>query len=336
MLPKVSMRRIAYIPYDEPGRGNAYTFRMRDILSRFGQVKSFPGTWRAIRQIPAQGRLDAIVVNWEENIVLDRVSGRLVWHRILRLFGRAALMRLVARKTIFVRHNVYPHAVAEQSKKNTKRCIDWYEKLFDVVLTHSGAHAIDGRQYCPHPLYERVPTQDVSCQYSLPGRFVVIFGQIAPYKRIAEFADRLPDDINLVVIGSVGDKSYCEELASRRQRNFFFFPGYISEQQAQYVIERSSAVVICHADEDVVVSGTFFYALSIPKTVVAIATPFMQWVNERLRPGVLHLASDWEDLIAKSLECQAGQPEVTAQDEIQAEFGDEVLAATLGRVLGVH
>lgn len=330
------MRRIAYIPFDEPGRGNAYTSRMREIFARFGQVESFPGIWRTILQIPKKGRLDVIVTNWEENNLLDKDSGRLVWDRIPRLFVRAALMRIVAKKTIFVRHNVYPHAAAEKSKKNTKKCIDWYEVMFNVVLTHSGAHAIAGRHYCPHPLYERLPTDDVLCKYPLPQRFVVVFGQIAPYKMIAEFADRLPAEINLVVIGSVGDKGYCDELASRQQRNLFFFPGYISEREAQFIIERSSAVVICHADEDVVVSGTFFYALSIPKKVLAIETPFLLWVNGKLPIGSLRLASDLDGLIANSLESQACTPEVIAQGEIESEFGDNVVAAVLGRVLEVQ
>jgi glycosyltransferase involved in cell wall biosynthesis len=330
------MRRIAYIPFDEPGRGNAYTLRMREIFSRFGRVASFPGIWRTLLQIPKQGRLDAIVTNWEENKLLDVDSGRLVWHRIPRLFVRAALMRLVAKKTIFVRHNVYPHAVAEESKKNTKQCIDWYEAMFSAVLTHSGAHAHAGRHYCPHPLYERLSTDGGSCQYALPERFIVVFGQIAPYKKIAEFADRLPAEINLVVIGSVGDKGYCDELASRQQGNLFFFPGYISEREAQFIIERSLAVVICHADEDVVVSGTFFYALSIPKKVLAIETPFLRWVNGRLPVGWLQLASDLDGLIAISLESQAGTPEVLAQGDIASEFGDDVVAAVLGRVLQVH
>ena len=48
-------------------------------------------------------------------------------------------MKAFARRMIFVRHNNYPHWTAAGSEGAARRLVDAYEKLFDAVITHSGA-----------------------------------------------------------------------------------------------------------------------------------------------------------------------------------------------------
>lgn len=331
---EILVGRIAYIPFYGPGQGNAYTLRMRDILARFGKVEAFPGLWRVFSDLAKNGRLDAIVANWEENQLLSPESGRLMWWSVPRFFARALLMRVVARKTIFVRHNVYPHAAGEKSRKSAKLCIDCYEMLFSVALTHSGAHVARNRIYCPHPLYERVLTNCVDVAAELPEEYFVMFGQIAPYKKIFDLAERLPASVNLVIIGSVGDKAYSEKISSLQRDNVIYAPGYIADEKAQFIIERSKGVIIGHADEDVVVSGTFFYALSMPKKIFAIETPFLRWVGDRLPAGMLQLSANLDGLVAAMTTSEPVAPSKSVAETIQREFGDDAVAAALGRVLG--
>ncbi|MDQ8021984.1 MAG: glycosyltransferase [Moraxellaceae bacterium] len=336
----MTSRRVAYVPFEDVG--NAYTVRMRKLLSEYGQVARFEGAKRAILRLASLQwwRYDSIVVNWAENDIIDRATHRVSLFNVAKLFAKTLVMRLTSRRMVYVRHNKYPHATARGEEQRAQRWIARYERLFDVVLSHSGAEVEGGvRQYCPHPLYERLGSANAAPALpalleDLPAEYFVVFGRILPYKRIEELVDAFPADRHLVVIGPVGNEEYGQRLAARQRANFSFRPGYLSEQDAQAIVSRSAGVLISHADADVVVSGTFFYSMSLLVPVLAVATPFLEWVAPRVGSELLTVARDVPELCAKLAQHQRQPVPPEVARRVDEEFGDRAVSNALRAAIG--
>jgi hypothetical protein len=88
-------------------------------------------------------------------------------------------------------------------------------------------------------------------------------------------------------------------------------------------------VVIAHHSASTIVSGTFFYALSLQRHVFAVRTPFLDWIAPRLGPDILTLADDVEHL-CKLIESSKCAP-LTEESRliVQRELGDEAVRSAL-------
>ena len=321
--------RIGYIPWFENSVEKGYTLRMRELLASLGDVVRFDGVMAAMRN----GRLDWLVVNWTDNDLLDRKTRTVAWRKVAKLFAKTVVLRLATRRLAFVRHNAYPHAVAAGHEADAARWVDRYERLFDVVLTHSGDATQRPRRYCPHPLYHR---NDEPCDRTvidrLPQHYFVVFGRLVRYKRIAELITAFPDDCTLVVIGAVGDRGYAAELVAMARANVVVAPGLITEAEAQAIVANSAALLIAHADADVVVSSSFFFGMSLGVPVRAVATPYLRWIERRVGPVALRLADDIDGL-CRTLDVERSPLSARNLAAIDREFGDATIKAALGEAL---
>jgi glycosyltransferase involved in cell wall biosynthesis len=335
-MPAESPRatRIAYVPFFEASAEKGYTFLMRAALAAFGDVVRYEGvvgTWRR-----HHARLDVLVLNWTDNDLLDRRTKTVAPRKAVKLFAKTIAMRLAAKKLVFVRHNVYPHAVVAGGEANAQRWVDRYEKLFDVVLTHSGDDSQRPRHYCPHPLYRRVePIEDSALLRSLPSRYFVVFGRIVRYKQLERLMAAFPDDQTLLVIGAVGDKAYANELAAIDRPNVLFRPGLIDETEAQTIVLRSAGLLISHADRDVIVSSSFFFAMSLGVPVSAVETPYLRWIAPRVGSSLLRLAPDIDALVHSLRDTPNSDTQATpsSSNAINREFSDETVVRALEHVL---
>lgn len=327
--------RIAYIPHED--MGNAYTDRMRELMAGLGEVGPFAGIKPLLKRWPRTlRRYDAIIINWLDNSMVDYRSGRISLRKVAKLFFRTLLMRAFSRRMVFVRHNNYPHHTAPDSRRAAKRLLDIYETLFDVVLTHSGAATDRKRHYCPHPLYRPVTAtaqRTALVSMGLPEEYFLTFGRIVPYKRIDALIEQYPPNKNLVVAGIVGDAAYAECLAAMRRANFIFLPGRLGEPEAQRLVSSARGIIIANADEDIVVSGTFFYAISFGCPVYAVATPFLRWARERIGDELLVLANDLKELCRMISEAGSRKVSDTTQAAVLREFGDRAVINALTEAL---
>ncbi len=333
-----STRRIAYLPFVEASPEKAYTVRMRELLSGFGRVVPYAGlvaTCLAGLRL-REGRLACVVVNWTDNDLLDRRTRKIAVRKVVRVFARTIAMRLAARRLVFVRHNNYPHAVARGHEAVAARWVDRYERLFDAVLTHSGDERQRSRRYCPHPLYHRiVPRPTASAMQDLPRRYFVVFGRIVPYKKLEVLIDAFPADETLLIIGAIGDRTYAASLERKRRANILVRPGLLSEADAQALVAGAAALLIPHADGDVIVSGSFFYAMTLRVPVVAVEPPFLCWIASRVGPGLLRLAPDVGALCASLPACPSERADVEplATAIVEREFGDATVREAMRRAL---
>jgi glycosyltransferase involved in cell wall biosynthesis len=331
--------RIAYVPYYNVG--NAYVNRMRDVLGQFGTVFQFIRPKQLVKEICLGKfkRYDVSIFNWTENEILDPRTHKVSWINACKVMIKMAFARVASRRLVFFRHNLYPHPTLPQDEKLVKRLLGWYEKVFSLVFVHSGAHLDDGRVYCPHPLYRRATAaastseSDAAVVDGLPEDYFVVFGRIERYKRILELAQTFPSHKNLLIIGPISDEYYGKEIQGLGRTNIFYRPGFLSEAAAQNIILKSSAIVLAHAGENTVVSGSFFYAVSLLVPVLAVETPFLCWVAPRIGAELLVLAPDLPGLVEAARGFERCPNLAHLAPHVNDEFGDEAIANALAPAL---
>ena len=334
--------RIAYAPFTNAH--NAYVPRMHEILGRFGHVERFMRPRQFLDEVKrGRGRFqryDATVFNWIENEFVDEATGTLPAINIVKVFLKTLVARLLSRRLILVRHNTYPHTVKLGHERAAEALVDRYERMFHVVFSHSGAHLEGKRLYCPHPLYwqekQSADVSDSSILSELPGDYFVVFGRIAPYKQVIEMIRGFPAERQLVIIGSVTDKAYGAEVAEAAQRpNVLYRPGYLTDAQAQRIITGSQGIVMAHAGDNTVVSGSFFFAMSLPVPVLAVETPFLNWVAPRVGPELLVVRPDLPALLEAARDYRRPAALEQFLPRLQQLFGDDAVAEALRPGLGI-
>lgn len=321
----LSMNRklsIAYFPFEN--KDNRYTDNFKKILSNFGDIAEAPPLKSVFRRFAVR-RFDVLILNWSDNNFVNKKKGTISIFGVLKEFSRIAVYKIISRKTVFVRHNVYPHDAAESSKQKAIRIIGLYEKCFDLCWVHSGHMVEERRLYVPHPLYEiGGDIHALPAHLHLPEKYFVVFGRIQPYKKIDRLIEILPDDINIVVCGSCPDQEYKKELNALNKANVTIMAEFITDEMARDLILHSSGVVICHAEEDMIVSGSIVFAISLGVPVFAIETPFIAWFHDTVNARMIVAASSFPDLADKMRRCQS---QITDDDIAlsQAHFSDRAV-----------
>lgn len=329
-MPKL---RIGYTPFEN--KENAYTKRTIEILSHLGSVSKTP-TLRDFLRNPFRhkpGSYEFTISNWTENSIINP-KGNLSAIGTLKFILNIALMKIISKKTIFVRHNNYPHNSSTRTAPRAERIIDIAEYFFDHVVTHSGHNESSKRIYIPHPLY-KFPDSAQKGRIN-PGNYFLIFGRILPYKKIERIIEAIPPEISLIIAGSAPDKSYVEKLSSlAATKEIQLIPEFISDEKAMSLAKGSRGIVITHNDNDMIVSGTFFYAVSIGVPVYSVSTPFTEWAANTLKIPGLYVARNIHDLCSKLKYCteQNHSQNIDNQKKIEQLFGDAVIEHKWSEIL---
>jgi beta-1,4-mannosyltransferase len=326
--------RIGYWPFESGA--NAYAKRMRDILGSFGDVSGFPTSVRLFPARPRSRRFDVAIINWLEVKVVN-AKGRPSLRSLCKLFIQTLLFRIQARRLILVRHNRYPHHTQQRYAWFVTKCLDLYERLYDQTVTHSKAEETPSRSYCPHPLYTAADDRSGRLPQNVdlaPGYFVVL-GRFERYKCLEELIHHFPERQRLLIVGDPVDSAYAEELCTLRRPNVRVEPGFLPNELARKVVARSCAMILGHAGDDMVVSGSFFFALSVGKPVFAVETPFIRWAQSALDERSVVSAADLSALCEK---IRGFRPPFSATAPVpspraRAAFGDECVRQHLERVL---
>ena len=73
--------------------------------------------------------------------------------------------------------------------------------------------------------------------------------------------------------------------------------------------------------------------MSMPVPVLAVETPFLQWVRPQVGDDLLLLAPDLERLLERASSFQPSATPADLQQRLRQAFGDETIAAALRPVL---
>jgi len=315
--------RFRFIPNDCDT--NAYSARMVEILGRIGSVGAAPRSWFI------RNRFDAAFVSWYDNRILAP-DGSLSPLRFCKVIMRTLVLRAQARKLIFIRHNRMPHKTKPSDRQLAERLVNVYERwLFECSLIHSPEETVGTRLYCPHPLYKQESTAEVLppqlAAFSTQA-FYVVFGRIEPYKQLEQLIQAFPKDKQLVICGRCSDPDYLASLTRVAPDNVTVLHGFVPDAHAQWLIRRSQGVVINHASDDMIVSASFFYAMSLAQRVFAVATPFLRWASTALGEDVVLVSDDLAGLCRSLSEASSAGPqrEIEPAPAIDQLFGDQTIA----------
>lgn len=243
-----------------------YGFVIRDLLK-----------WRKWKSY----RSSTVFVNWLESGLVNN-NGNMTVICILKVLLRVIIFRLFFSKAIYVKHNNYPHNYNSKNKKSILRIISLLSHFFHKIVVHSPTSVKRNEVYIPHPLYNKLEVKSAKQDISISN--YIVFGRIARYKKIENLVNNFPTEKILSIYGSVKDVDYLKELQliSSDKVNISLFPGYITDDVIKTKLDDSNSLIINHAEEDMIVSGSFFYAISNNISVLAIETPFLKWAESEL------------------------------------------------------
>ncbi|MGK8186615.1 glycosyltransferase family protein [Serratia marcescens] len=287
--------KIAYYPKNTGT--NDYSNRFKAILSNFGEVSgvSFKSIIGKLAKLDL-ARYDIIFINWLDSGIIDK-RGKVKRILFFKAILRVILFKIVAKKLIYVRHNLYPHGTRREDTHRAKRYSDFLMKFSGQGIVHSPAAIKSGLDYVPHPLYktdnEFIHNQ---MQQVIKDDYFVFFGRINKYKRLEELMRSFPANKKLVIAGSYDDESYVEHLRKSAPDNVTIQAGFIDDATAELMISSSQGLIICHADPDMIVSGSFFYALSVKSRIICVETEFLRWANIEFGDDVVVCFKDINDL----------------------------------------
>lgn len=321
---------IAYFPFEN--KNNRYTDNFKKILSGFGDIAEAPPLKNVLQRFRFR-RFDVLILNWSDNNFVDEKSGAISLYGVVKEFFRIAVYKIISHKLVFVRHNVYPHEAKGVTRARAKKLIEYYEKCFDLCWVHSGHMVERKRLYVPHPLYQAASADTDSqidtrlrAELSLPSEYFIVFGRIQSYKKIDQLIEQLPADMHLLVCGSCGDDDYKQKLIAYGKPNVTIMAEFISDELAEILMRGSCGVVICHADDDMIVSGSIVFAISLGIPVLAIETPFVRWFQDTINAKMIVAADDFPDLIKRM---RVHQSSISSSDVriSQQHFSDQAVSS---------
>lgn len=285
------MSKIYYTPFTNSL--NAYTERMKSILSVYGDIKRIDKN-ALFNKILNFDFNDIIVVNWLENIMIDK-KGEISFLGVIKVFIIFICFRCLFKKFIYVRHNHYPHACNKEKSKKAKKILDVLEQIAHVTVVHSPVEAKGSRIYIPHPLYNIESIQNKKNNSTF-----VIFGSISRYKKIENVILNFPKNLSLLIMGKCDDDEYLKELMKIKESkpNVNIKSDYISDEMANKLISDSAGLLITHNDDDMIVSGSFFYAMSIECKTFVLNTPFFKWASEEIGDDYIKCFKNLDDMFS--------------------------------------
>ena len=312
------MRKIYYSPFNN--LSNDYCNRMKHFLSSYGEVlplnkSNFLKLFFMIR------KKDYNFLNWFENSIIKNSKFSLLG--FLKVFCLMILYRLSLGTLVFVKHNNYPHDCCKEDIKISMWAIKIFEKIANKVVIHSIPDVKDNYFYIPHPLYQELENSELvntGCNNYL------IFGRILPYKKIEQVIEVFPKNKNLIIAGSCDDEIYLKKIKNicLSKPNIEILPRFLEHNEIKSLVEKSAGILITHNDDDMIVSGSFFYAMTLKSKVYALETPFFKWAEKMMGRKYITTFKNLNELSTEIL-LDAYSESIESQSTMIDLFGEKTM-----------
>lgn len=278
-------------------------------------------------------RKDIAIINWLENGFLNK-NGTVSYLGTIRICMILLLLKIRFKKLLYVKHNHYPHNIESKSINKIKYLMKIIVRFADFAVIHSPTE--HNFTYLPHPLY-KYPLKLSPSAISPDFERYIIFGRIARYKKIEDVIVAFPDNKKLIVAGGCEDKGYLSFLEGliKDKTNITIKGCFISDADAANLIKGCNGLILSHSNEDMIVSGSFFYSLTLGVKVYALQTPFLSWVGENVGNDVIQNFKNLHemmDTIKNEQEANGSYGEESI-NKINELFSDKLIKETFERLL---
>ncbi|MBZ7566177.1 glycosyltransferase [Klebsiella grimontii] len=313
---------------------NSYPLRMQDILSDSFFINDLSFKREAIKLLSIRHfRKDIAIINWLENGFLNK-NGTVSYLGTIRICMILLLLKIRFKKLLYVKHNHYPHNIESKSINKIKYLMKIIVRFADFAVIHSPTE--HNFTYLPHPLY-KYPLKLSPSAISPDFERYIIFGRIARYKKIEDVIVAFPDNKKLIVAGGCEDKGYLSFLEGliKDKTNITIKGCFISDADAANLIKGCNGLILSHSNEDMIVSGSFFYSLTLGVKVYALQTPFLSWVGENVGNDVIQNFKNLHemmDTIKNEQEANGSYGEESI-NKINELFSDKLIKETFERLL---
>lgn len=295
------MSKITIKYFPQPSKDNQYVQNTINAIEHalYTKVELAPNlkdAFKNLKTVFSNQKSDIFIINWLENH-LRRSNNKLSILGVFKYFIYLIYFRLLAKKIIYVRHNFYPHNMKGWQAKLACYIANIGEKLCHIKVSHSGHLESQGYEYVPHPLYSSPPVEQ-ELQQKHEDEYFIMFGRIERYKKFETIIDHWNNNKKLLIAGSVGDQEYLNELKNKAsEKNIIFDARFIPEDEATNLVMNSNGLILAHADKDMIVSGSFFYAITLGVPVFAIEKPFFTWLKSEHDFEGLFISTSSVDLV---------------------------------------
>lgn len=277
---------IGFFPLGE--MSNSYTKNFIEIIKNIGEI-------HRIRYFPGIGfRGDLAIVNWLESSLINS-KGDFSVSGAVKYLIKIAILKINYKKVIYVLHNSYPHGTNANSVEKIKNIIRFASKFCDSVVVHSGDNRFKNNFYIPHPLYKFNKTE---CANDInQDNYYIIFGRIVKYKKIEETLNSISSFRKIIVCGKCEDKDYLSKLIFDFGDRVDFLTENISDDFARDLHKKSNGALVCHSEDDMIVSGSILFALSCGKKVYVKNMPYAEWLSGILGVSCIENFKNIDELI---------------------------------------
>lgn len=325
--------KIGYFP--PPNKANSYTVKMFNLLGRIGCISSV--TPKKIVNFLKQPKFDFIFVNWLENKAFTN-DGRLLIKGVIFSIVWFLMLKIKSKKIVYVKHNNFPHNSTGFGKWVGIGLIDFFIRNADIVAVHSPSSVTCNKTvYIPHPLYE-IEYQLQDGLGSLNGekeqeKYFSCFGRIEKYKKIDELIKYWPNDIPLKIQGVCHDEKYLKVLKLMSKGKLIKISSeFISDDEAAQLLRGSQGVIIPSDSDSMIVSGSFFFAMSVKTPVIAIRSDFMSaFQNAKDFIFLIDSMQNVKQVLTALLKSKAAVP-----DDFVKNFSDEEILFLLNKKIFSH
>jgi glycosyltransferase involved in cell wall biosynthesis len=323
---------IGLLPYEL--EANQYIEKNRKILERIGKVLPVPNPKKllaiALQSFFRSGRFklyDVLIINWREN-ALKNERNRLHLIGIFEYFFSLSLHKLVSRKLIYVKHNSHPHNLPPKQIRFAQKLTALGQLWSDSVVIHSPVKKLLGKNivYIPHPLYDVYPQSQFETT-TLNNQEFLMFGRVQPYKKLDEVISNWEGPSKLIILGPCSDQDYLAKLKElAKGKNIAFEIAFHPETYLEERVGRCAGVIITNDNESMLVSGSFFFAISCGAPLYVKTSPFFEWVKTTSLDPYLKTAETIPKLINAINECHqliTTRSKKTIREEAEKYFGDD-------------
>lgn len=324
--------KITYFPINSGA--NSYPARMQNILSSIAEINKLDLKKLAMEILKFNlSKNDMIILNWVESDLIGK-NGFFSIKGVFKVLLKFIIFKIKFEQVVFVRHNIYPHKTNKTIGSKAEWVVDVLERLCTSVIVHSPVHVKNGNIYIPHPLYEYPLCNNNS--NSIDNNLFIIFGRIVEYKKYEQVIEFFPEEQKLLIAGDCEDSNYLKKIQDlvSNNDNITVSPFFLSDEQAKELISSTAGMIISHADDDMIVSGSFFYGLTLGIKMFAVATPFLTWVEGILGEEVIQTFPDVKTL-CEYIATKPLRKKISAEkiSEINDLFSDEKIRETFYSIL---
>ena len=250
--------------YLYPSRSqNAFLALNKKALGELGYTVK-PVDKAFVRDLLRMKKDATVVLHWVEDRVYGRTY-RTVFQYFFKMVALIIFSGIFAKKVVWVRHNFQPH---NGSKTNYRyRFLCWLYKLMSIKPV-----SLEEYYSSPsllHPLYkndDQLLKEIDNSDIIEPGKshLVVFFGAVKRYKNLHQVLDTWPQHIPLKIAGRCGDKEYEAFLLDKIAEldlHVVWDNVFLSDEALNDVLKNTKFVLLPHADNTMISSGSFYHAI---------------------------------------------------------------------------